>query len=1482
MKLRELSVLPSRRRRLGLWTRAGMAGAGMAAAAAGVAVGAGGHPAAVARHAAAQPATPRVIAPRLAASSLQGYWLVASDGGIFPFGEALNHSYGSTGAMHLNKPIVGMAAMTSGTGYWLVASDGGIFPFGDALNHSYGSTGNIVLNRPIVGMEVTASGNGYWLVASDGGIFPFGDAKQHSYGSTGNVALARPIVGMARTQSGNGYWLVASDGGIFPFGDAKQHSYGSTGGRNIPHPIVGMARTQSGNGYWLVSSGGDIYGFGDAQQHIYGSTSAVRLNQPVVGMAPSPSGNGYWFDASDGGIFPFGDAQGLGSTGGTHLNQPMVGMAAFPSSVAGALSISPAADGTANADTGVAGIPVQAHVTDQFGSALAGAQVDFGRSGFSNGHLSATSVSTDGNGNAVTRVIDTHAGDSGLVTATVHGTSLSLNSGTITIVAGAFKLLTWSAPSAQTAGTPYTLTLHATDAFGNAANPSTAGFAFSGSAVDLAPDGSHHGSAAFAGPFSGGSATVDVTSYAAESALLVATSGSISKSTSAYTVAPAAVSAVSASPSSATSLDADNASSTGVGVGFTALDAFQNTVPGIQIDYTTTLAHASLAPASPQSSDSNGVVSTTLTDSKAEAGTVTGTVHGSSPAISGSTAQISITPGALDALSLSTPTPTAGTQYTVTATAADHWGNLVNPTASDISVSGTACDPSPNNTAALCPAHPGSFSGGTASIAVTSYKAQSGATLMVSDSAGTFSGSPVTGSSSFDVKPGAPNTLTGTSTAFQATTNSSNGLFFTSFGSQTPATVHLQLTDGWGNNETGNTDSVMVSIAGGSTDAGTLKGDGAAGPTGTVALSNGAGSFLYNPPSAYPTWGSGSFAWTDMTSSGVTAVPASIPVTTTTVSSLSETNTGTSFTADQVNTTNNALQVTYTALPSGGGAAVAGAKVDFSTTGFAGTPTFTDPTTSNQVSNGTTGASLGGTNYTVQAHPTTVNDPVNGVSGTIAGVLDGAPLTQTQYQAVTPSIHITVGAFHDLSFTAPATATAGTQFSATALAADAEGNAVQPTDSFTLAYSSPEDVTGCASHNYTSALAFQGTGFDTAGHRTLLGTAYVARASGLTVNVTDTTSGTPTMHPLSLVVNAAAPGVVTWDPTNATSFTADTGNATGTTMKLTLTDTFCNPVSSALVNVSTALANATWSTGGAGQAFPHNFTTNASGVASFTLLDHSTESGTLTATSVAAPSVTADSPTFTVNPGKVSSLTVQNPGTQVAGTQYTVTAHAFDQFGNPAAPSGPFSFSGTALAAAPIDGATPATPTSVTTPTFIGGVAQFTVTSFKAQGSAVFTLTDTNTAETHSGSSVAGSSTGYSITAGAAATMWVTSSNACGGHLSGSTYSPLLGSESCDFTFTVVDVHGNAVTATDQSDSVTVTLTPGGTADGGSLKHGSTTTPSDSGGTQSVTFSLSGGSGQFTYIAPGILPVLGSGTITWADNSAGGLGSHPAHISISD
>ena len=78
---------------------------------------------------------------------------------------------------------MGIAATPDGGGYWLVASDGGVFSYGDT--NFYGSAGGTHLNRPVVGIAATPDGGGYWLVASDGGVFNYGDAG--FYGSAGGT-----------------------------------------------------------------------------------------------------------------------------------------------------------------------------------------------------------------------------------------------------------------------------------------------------------------------------------------------------------------------------------------------------------------------------------------------------------------------------------------------------------------------------------------------------------------------------------------------------------------------------------------------------------------------------------------------------------------------------------------------------------------------------------------------------------------------------------------------------------------------------------------------------------------------------------------------------------------------------------------------------------------------------------------------------------------------------------------------------------------------------------------------------------------------------------------------------------------------------------------------------------------------------------------------------------------------------------------------
>jgi len=117
-----------------------------------------------------------------------GYYEVASDGGLFAYHVPF---YGSTGGMHINQPVVGMATDPATGGYWEVASDGGLFAYNAPF---YGSTGGMHINSPVVGMAYDPATGGYWEVASDGGLFAY---NAPFLGSTGGMHINQPVVGMA-------------------------------------------------------------------------------------------------------------------------------------------------------------------------------------------------------------------------------------------------------------------------------------------------------------------------------------------------------------------------------------------------------------------------------------------------------------------------------------------------------------------------------------------------------------------------------------------------------------------------------------------------------------------------------------------------------------------------------------------------------------------------------------------------------------------------------------------------------------------------------------------------------------------------------------------------------------------------------------------------------------------------------------------------------------------------------------------------------------------------------------------------------------------------------------------------------------------------------------------------------------------------------------------------------------------------------------
>jgi CHAP domain len=102
---------------------------------------------------------------------------------------------------------VAMASTQSGDGYWMVASDGGIFAYGDA--HFYGSLGGVPIANWVASMAVTPSGNGYWMANADGAVYHFGDAV--AYGNNLSAPRTEPISTIVATKDGAGYWLLEPD-----------------------------------------------------------------------------------------------------------------------------------------------------------------------------------------------------------------------------------------------------------------------------------------------------------------------------------------------------------------------------------------------------------------------------------------------------------------------------------------------------------------------------------------------------------------------------------------------------------------------------------------------------------------------------------------------------------------------------------------------------------------------------------------------------------------------------------------------------------------------------------------------------------------------------------------------------------------------------------------------------------------------------------------------------------------------------------------------------------------------------------------------------------------------------------------------------------------------------------------------------------------------------------------------------------------------
>jgi hypothetical protein len=216
-------------------------------------------------------------------ASRNGYWLVASDGGIFSFGDSSYygsipgiglHPAGSGLPDSLDAPIVGMVPSTSGHGYFMVASDGGVFAFGDA--RFAGSCPGIGgCEGAAVAVMPDSTGNGYWLVTNIGAVYTFGDAPFYGAPSGG----FGPVVDAVATPDGLGYWILYANGAVVGFGDAVGMG-APLGYVNSFNPAASIFPTADGKGYWVAAARGDVFAYGDAPY--MGSMAAAGLNGLII------------------------------------------------------------------------------------------------------------------------------------------------------------------------------------------------------------------------------------------------------------------------------------------------------------------------------------------------------------------------------------------------------------------------------------------------------------------------------------------------------------------------------------------------------------------------------------------------------------------------------------------------------------------------------------------------------------------------------------------------------------------------------------------------------------------------------------------------------------------------------------------------------------------------------------------------------------------------------------------------------------------------------------------------------------------------------------------------------------------------------------------------------------------------------------------------------------------------------------------------
>ncbi len=582
----------------------------------------------------------------------------------------------------------------AGNGYTLTATDAAdnltvpsppSAPFNVAVGPAFqlgfttspGTTvaGDVFGTQPVVTIE-DAGGNTVTTNTSTVslaiGTNPAGGSLSGCTGTT--TAGVATFTGCKINNAGNGYTLMATDGTLLP---------GTSIAFNIVTPaltsfkVVPATNTPTaGTPFNVTITGLDQSGF--TFTGLTG-TQAIAFSGP----ANSPNGTAPVYPAT------VSFAGGVGTAAVTLYDAQTTKLTVTQGSVTGTsgnITVSPLATPVsftvANPGTQIAGTAFSETITaaDQYGNAASGYTGNHtltfsGPSNAPNGKAPTYSNPVNFSGGVGTATITLYDAQSTTLKASATTPTLTGTSTSFTVNPGAPGAFSVSNPGTQTAGTAFSVTITATDAYGNAAanysGPQT--IAFSG------PSNSPNGTVPVypaSVTFSSGVGTASgIVLYDAQTTSLTATQGSAAGNSGNFTVNGTGTVSTFVLSNIGT-----QTAGTAFNVTITAADPYGNASSGYAGTKVVTFSgpsnspngHVPTYPASVTFAGGVGTASITLYDAQ----TTTLTATASGPSLTGTSNSFTVNGRSASAFSITNPgTQTVGTQFTLTITAVDAYGN---------------------------------------------------------------------------------------------------------------------------------------------------------------------------------------------------------------------------------------------------------------------------------------------------------------------------------------------------------------------------------------------------------------------------------------------------------------------------------------------------------------------------------------------------------------------------------------------------------------------------------------------------------------------------------------------------------------------------------------------------------------------------------------------------------------------------------------